>query len=117
MVDFTAGEVEVEVEVDNPAARSFLALLPRTLEFSDCVGKEKVADPTWCPPEDAMDGGSRRHGSVSRRFQNTIDRRLRQGSSAARRPRRPRCRSRGRPGRLRRARRRRRRPDASPLGP
>ncbi|WP_018155489.1 cyclophilin-like fold protein [Demetria terragena] len=47
-VRFTAGDVVVEVviEKDNPTTRSFLAMLPMTLEFSDYGGKEKVAIPT-----------------------------------------------------------------------
>lgn len=47
-VDFTAGDVTVEVTIDDntPTTRSFLAMLPMTLEFSDHGGKEKVATPT-----------------------------------------------------------------------
>jgi hypothetical protein len=47
-VHFTAGEVVVEVVIDASTAvtRSFLAMLPMTLVFSDFGGKEKVATPT-----------------------------------------------------------------------
>ncbi|MDT3315672.1 cyclophilin-like fold protein [Microbacterium sp. KSW4-11] len=47
-VTFAAGDVTVEVtiEQDTPTTRSFLAMLPMTLEFSDFGGKEKVAMPT-----------------------------------------------------------------------
>ncbi|MFF4082713.1 cyclophilin-like fold protein [Streptomyces sp. NPDC001777] len=48
VVRFTAGDVSVDVTIDqdNPTTRSFLAMLPMTLEFSDYGGKEKVATPT-----------------------------------------------------------------------
>jgi hypothetical protein len=48
VVHFTGRDVLVEVviEEDNPTTRSFLAMLPMTLEFSDYGGKEKVATPT-----------------------------------------------------------------------
>jgi hypothetical protein len=48
IVHFTAGDVVVEavIEEDNPTTRSFVAMLPMTLEFSDYGGKEKVATPT-----------------------------------------------------------------------
>jgi hypothetical protein len=48
VVHFTTGDVliEVVIEEDNPTTRSFLAMLPMTLEFSDFGGKEKVATPT-----------------------------------------------------------------------
>lgn len=48
VVHFTAGDVVVEVVIDedNPTTRSFLAMLPMPLEFSDYGGKEKVATPT-----------------------------------------------------------------------
>ncbi|WP_262107406.1 cyclophilin-like fold protein [Arthrobacter sp. Marseille-P9274] len=47
-VRFTAGDavVQVVIDEDNPTTRSFLAMLPMTLEFSDYGGKEKVATPT-----------------------------------------------------------------------
>ncbi|MEZ5087905.1 MAG: cyclophilin-like fold protein [Tessaracoccus sp.] len=47
VVHFSAGDVVVEVliEEDNPTTRSFLAMLPMTLTFSDYGGKEKVASP------------------------------------------------------------------------
>lgn len=47
-VHFTAGDavVEVVIEEDNPTTRSFVAMLPMTLEFSDFGGNEKVATPT-----------------------------------------------------------------------
>jgi hypothetical protein len=47
VVHFTAGDtvVKVVIEEDNPTTRSFLAMLPTTLEFSDYGGKEKVASP------------------------------------------------------------------------
>lgn len=47
-VNFTAGDavVRVVIDQDNPPTRSFLAMLPMTLEFSDYGGKEKVATPT-----------------------------------------------------------------------
>jgi hypothetical protein len=48
IVHFTAGEVVVKVVIveDNPTTRSFLAMLPMTLKFSDYGSKEKVATPT-----------------------------------------------------------------------
>lgn len=48
IVHFTAGDVVVEVVIDedNSTTRSFLAMLPMTLAFSDFGGKEKVATPT-----------------------------------------------------------------------
>lgn len=48
VVRFTAGEVliTVTIEEDNAATRSFLQMLPMTVEFSDYGGKEKVATPT-----------------------------------------------------------------------
>ena len=48
VVHFTADDVVVEVviEEDNPTTRSFVAMLPMTLAFSDYGGKEKVATPT-----------------------------------------------------------------------
>lgn len=48
IVDFTAGDVIVEVTIaeDTPTTRSFLAMLPMTVGFSDHGGKEKVATPT-----------------------------------------------------------------------
>jgi hypothetical protein len=48
VVHFTAGDVVVEavIEEDNPTTRSFVAMLPMTLEFSDYGGKEKVATPS-----------------------------------------------------------------------
>jgi hypothetical protein len=48
VVRFTADDavVEVVIDEDNPTTRSFLAMLPMTLEFSDYGGKEKVATPT-----------------------------------------------------------------------
>ncbi|AUN42737.1 hypothetical protein ASU32_00380 [Tsukamurella tyrosinosolvens] len=47
VVHFTAGDTVVEVVIgaDNPTTRSFLAMLPMTLTFSDYGGKEKVATP------------------------------------------------------------------------
>ncbi len=47
IVDFTAGDVIVEVTIaeDTPTTRSFLAMLPMTVGFSDHGGKEKVATP------------------------------------------------------------------------
>lgn len=47
LVHFTTGDVVVEVaiEEDNSVTRSFLAMLPMTLTFSDFGGKEKVATP------------------------------------------------------------------------
>ncbi|MFF1553254.1 cyclophilin-like fold protein [Rhodococcus erythropolis] len=47
-VHFAAGDVIVSVVVDedNPTTRSFLAMLPMTMEFADFGGKEKVATPT-----------------------------------------------------------------------
>lgn len=47
-VHFTAGDavVKVVIDEDNPTTRSFVAMLPMTLEFSDFGGKEKVATPT-----------------------------------------------------------------------
>jgi hypothetical protein len=47
-VHFTAGDVVVKavIEEDNPTTRSFVAMLPMTLRFSDYGGKEKVATPT-----------------------------------------------------------------------
>ncbi|MDI9892400.1 cyclophilin-like fold protein [Microbacterium sp. IEGM 1404] len=47
-VRFTTGDVDSEVIIDEdtPTTRSFLAMLPMTLEFSDFGGKEKVATPT-----------------------------------------------------------------------
>jgi hypothetical protein len=38
--------VEVVIDEDNSTTRSFLAMLPMTLAFSDYGGKEKVATPT-----------------------------------------------------------------------
>lgn len=38
--------VKVVIQEDNATTRSFLAMLPTTLEFSDFGGKEKVATPT-----------------------------------------------------------------------
>ncbi len=48
VVSFTAGDVVVEAVIveDNPTTRSFLAMLPMTVTFSDFGGKEKVASPT-----------------------------------------------------------------------
>lgn len=48
VVYFSTGDVRIEVVIgqDNPTTRSFLAMLPMTLEFSDFGGKEKVATPT-----------------------------------------------------------------------
>lgn len=48
VVRFTADDVVVDVTIaqDNPTTRSFLEMLPMTLEFSDYGGKEKVAAPT-----------------------------------------------------------------------
>ncbi|MDR6438679.1 hypothetical protein J2790_003846 [Paenarthrobacter nicotinovorans] len=48
VVHFSAGEVVVKVVIveDNPTTRSFIAMLPMTLEFSDYGSKEKVATPT-----------------------------------------------------------------------
>jgi hypothetical protein len=48
VVRFTADDtvVEVVIDEDNPTTRSFLAMLPMTLAFSDYGGKEKVATPT-----------------------------------------------------------------------
>jgi hypothetical protein len=48
VVHFTAGDVVIKavIEEDNPTTRSFVAMLPMTLEFSDYGGKEKVATPT-----------------------------------------------------------------------
>ncbi|CAM3890703.1 cyclophilin-like fold protein [Tsukamurella strandjordii] len=47
VVHFTAGDtvVEVVIDADTPTTRSFLAMLPMTLTFSDYGGKEKVATP------------------------------------------------------------------------
>jgi len=44
---FTSGDavVEVVIDEDNPITRSFFAMLPMTLVFSDYGGKEKVATP------------------------------------------------------------------------
>ena len=48
VVHFSTGDVRIEVVIgeENPTTRSFLAMLPMTLEFSDFGGKEKVATPT-----------------------------------------------------------------------
>lgn len=48
VVHFTVGDVVVKAVIheDNPTTRSFVAILPMTLEFSDYGGKEKVATPT-----------------------------------------------------------------------
>lgn len=48
VVHFTADDtiVEVVIDEDNPTTRSFLAMLPMTLKFSDYGGKEKDATPT-----------------------------------------------------------------------
>lgn len=48
VVHFTADDavIEVVIDKDNPTTRSFLAMLPMTLAFSDYGGKEKVATPT-----------------------------------------------------------------------
>lgn len=48
VVNFTADDavLEVVIDKDNPTTRSFLAMLPMTLAFSDYGGKEKVATPT-----------------------------------------------------------------------
>jgi hypothetical protein len=59
VVHFTADDTVVEVVIvevggvdvlgvdeDNPTTRSFLAMLPMTLKFSDYGGREKVATPT-----------------------------------------------------------------------
>lgn len=48
VVRFAADDavVEVVIDEDNPTTRSFLAMLPMTLAFSDYGGKEKVATPT-----------------------------------------------------------------------
>lgn len=46
VVTFTAGSVVVEAVVeDTPTGRSFVAMLPMTLTFSDYGGAEKVASP------------------------------------------------------------------------
>ena len=47
VVTFTAGSVVVKavIEEDTPTTRSFLAMLPMTLSFSDFGGREKVASP------------------------------------------------------------------------
>lgn len=47
VVHFTAGSVVVRavIEEDTPTTRSFLAMLPMTLRFSDFGGREKVASP------------------------------------------------------------------------
>lgn len=48
IVEFTTGDVRIEVSIDedNAATRSFVEILPMTLEFSDFGGNEKVASPT-----------------------------------------------------------------------
>ncbi|MBB3038075.1 hypothetical protein FHU29_002524 [Hoyosella altamirensis] len=48
IVRFTAGDVVVEAVIveENPTTRSFIAMLPMTLTFSDFGGKEKVASLT-----------------------------------------------------------------------
>jgi hypothetical protein len=48
VVSFTADGVRVDAVIneDSPTTRSFLAMLPMTLKFSDFGGKEKVASPT-----------------------------------------------------------------------
>ncbi|MFJ4027547.1 cyclophilin-like fold protein [Paenarthrobacter sp. NPDC089989] len=48
VVRFTAkgAVVEVVIDEDNPTTRSFLAMLPMTLVFSDYGGKEKISTPT-----------------------------------------------------------------------
>lgn len=48
VVHFTTGDtvVDVVIEEDSPTTRSFLAMLPMTLKFSDYGGKEKIATPT-----------------------------------------------------------------------
>jgi hypothetical protein len=47
-VHFVAGSdlVEAVIDKDTPTARSFVAMLPMTLRFSDYGGKEKVAAPS-----------------------------------------------------------------------
>ena len=46
-VRFTAGSVVAEavIDADTPTTRSFLAMLPMTLSFSDFGDQEKVASP------------------------------------------------------------------------
>ncbi|WP_018763316.1 cyclophilin-like fold protein [Arthrobacter sp. 135MFCol5.1] len=48
VVHFSGGNtvVKVVIDEDNPTTRSFLAMLPMTLAFSDYGSKEKVATPT-----------------------------------------------------------------------
>ncbi|MEV5069598.1 hypothetical protein MRBLMI12_001174 [Microbacterium sp. LMI12-1-1.1] len=55
-IRFTApeGAIDVTLDLDNPAVRDLLAMLPMTLEFEDFNGVEKIA----YPPRDIQTAGS-----------------------------------------------------------
>lgn len=65
VVRFTAGEALVEAVIeDTPTTRSFLEMLPMTLEFSDYGGREKISYPPDSFDYDGADGMTPQTGDL-----------------------------------------------------